>query len=67
MLLCIRSGSSQGGHKTVGHFVRVELRGGVTFRDIKLNAGGIESKYTGKGAVDSLAGRFGKIHHVLEH
>lgn len=40
---------------------------GVVFRDIKLDAGGIESKNGGKGSIDHLADGFGIIHHLPEH
>ena len=40
---------------------------GVVFRDIKLNAGGIERKHLCKGAVNRLADGLRKINHMLEH
>ena len=83
LLFCVRAGSSLRRHDAVGHLVRVNIRGVfivtletadrgiesflVIFRDIKLDAGGIEGKHGGKGSVDGLTDRFGIIHHLLEH
>lgn len=78
-----RGGSSLGRHKAIGHLVGVNIRlvfivsfeaadegvkgFGVIFRNIKFNAGGIESKHMSKGAVNSLADGLGEIDHVLDH
>lgn len=83
LLFCVRAGNSPGRHETVSHLIRVNIRVvfiesleaadkgiegfGIVFRDIKFNAGGIESKHGGKGRVDGLADGFGIIHHALEH
>lgn len=83
LLFGIGTGSGLRGHKSVGHLVRVNIgivfivrfeaadegvKGfGVIFRDIKFNAGGIESKDLSKGAVDGLADRFSEVNHALEH
>lgn len=82
-LFCIRAGSSLGGHKSVSHLVRINLRlvfivrleaadegikgFGVIFGDIEFNAGSIESKHRGKAGIDSLADGFSEIDHMLEH
>lgn len=81
-LFCIRAGSHLRGHQAVGHPVRVNIRivfivrfevadegvkcFRVIFRDIKFNAGSIESKHLCKGGVDSLADGFSEIDHMLE-
>lgn len=39
----------------------------VVFRDIKFNAGSIESEDVCKGRVNGLTDGFGEIHHALEH
>lgn len=82
-LFGIRAGSGPRGHKPISHPVRVNIRFvlivsleaadegiqsfRIIFRDIKFNAGGIESKNLGKGTVDCLADGFGEVNHALEH
>lgn len=82
-LFCIRAGSGLGGHETVGHFVRVNVRlvfivsleasdegiegFGVVFRNKKFNAGSIKSKDLCKGRVNGLADGLGEVNHALEH
>ncbi len=82
-LLCIRAGGGAGGHKAIGHEVRVcirvifivgfeglneEIEGfGVVFPDIKFNAGGIKGEDAGKGGINELAEWFCKIGHLPEH
>lgn len=83
LLFCVRAGSSLGRHKTICHFVGIDLRVvfvigfeasdegmkgfRVVFRDIKLHAGSIKSKHLSKGAVNSLTDGFCKIDHALKH
>ena len=83
LLFCVRAGSGLCGREAVSHLIRVNIRVvfivspeaadkgiegfGVVFRDIKLDAGGIEGKHGGKGSINSLADGFGEVHHLLEH
>lgn len=83
LLFCIRTGSGLGGHKPIGHFIRVNLRiifivgfeffdegiqrFGIVFSDKKFNAGGVKRKDLDQRRINELADRFGKINHLLEH
>lgn len=82
-LFCIRRSCSRGRHEAISHFVRIDtgliliesleffdkgIEGfGVVFRDKEFNAGGIKGKDPGKGRINEVAERFGKINHPAEH
>lgn len=82
-LFRVGTGSSLGGHSSISHPVRVDIRViliislessdegveglWIIFGNIELNAGGIEGKDICQGRIDEVADGFGGIDHGVEH
>ena len=83
LLFRVGTGSSLGGHSSISHLVRGDIRViliislessdegvdglWIIFGNIELNAGGIEGKDIRQGGIDEPAEGFDKIGHGVEH